>query len=712
MDVDYFDILGVKAQVGRLFEKKDYDPGIADFVVLSDGFWRRRFGADPNVIGKPLRIDDDLCTILGVLPPGFRHPGHVIETDVEVWAPAGWLGPPFQGPNRRAYFLQGALGRLKPGVTPAAAQARLDALAGELRREFPGDYPENDGWAPRLVPLQEDLVGSVRPALMVLLGAVGLVLLIGCANVANLQLARASARRREIAVRQALGASRGRLVRQLLTESLVVALAGGALGLALAAFGVDLLMRLSPASILRLPEVRIDRAVLLFTLGASLLTGIVFGIVPAVQGSAAGLGEALNEGSRGASGRRGKRIRSLLVVTEFALALVLLVGAGLLVRTLWRLQKVDVGFQPKNVTTASLWLPQPDIRENGRYNESSAQAAFYRKALERIRALPGVTEAAGATSVPFNTRGFTTRLQIEGRDPERDGTAVATGSSASTRYFSTLGVPLKAGRDFDERDADSGERVMIVSESFARKFFPGEDPLGKRLRFPGRPLQRQVVDSSATPPWMTIVGVVGDVKTESLALDGRPAFYRPLLQASNALFTFVIRGSAPPATLGPQVDAAVRGLDPELPVFAVRTMDDAMAATVEERHFAMQLLALFAAAALALSAVGIYGVIAYGVAQRTREIGIRMALGARPADVRRMLLLEGGKLAGAGVAIGLAGSVLLTRAMSALLYEVGPRDPMTLVSVPAVLAGVALAATFFPARRASRVDPTTALRSE
>ena len=313
----------------------------------------------------------------------------MIETDVEVWAPSGWLGPPFQGPNRRAYFLQGALGRLKPGVTPAAAQARLDALAGELRREFPGDYPENDGWAPRLVPLQEDLVGSVRPALMVLLGAVGLVLLIGCANVANLQLARASARRREIAVRQALGASRGRLVRQLLTESLVVALAGGALGLALAAFGVDLLMRLSPASILRLPEVRIDRAVLLFTLGASLLTGIVFGIVPALQGSAAGLGEALNEGSRGASGRRGKRIRSLLVVTEFALALVLLVGAGLLVRTLWRLQKVDVGFQPKNVTTASLWLPQPDIRENGRYNESSAQAAFYRKALERIRALPG-----------------------------------------------------------------------------------------------------------------------------------------------------------------------------------------------------------------------------------------------------------------------------------------------------------------------------------
>jgi putative ABC transport system permease protein len=712
VDVEYFDILGVKAQVGRLFERKDYDPGIADFVVLSDGFWRRRFGADPAVIGKPLRIDDDLCTILGVLPPGFRHPGRVIETDVEVWAPSGWLGPPFQGPNRKAYFLQGALARLKPGVTPAVAQARLDAVASDLRREYARDYPDNDGWAPRLIPLQDDLVGGVRPALVILLAAVGLVLLIACANVANLQLARASARRREIAVRQALGASRTRLLRQLLTESLVVAAAGGVIGLALAAFGVDLLTRLSPPSILRLQEVRIDRIVLLFTLGASILTGLLFGIVPALQGSASALGAALNESSRGASSRGGKRIRSVLVVAEFALALVLLVGAGLLVRTLVRLQQVPVGFEPANVTTASLWLPQPDIRENGRYNKNSEQAAFYRKALERIRALPGVAEAAGATRVPFNSGRFTSRLEIEGRDPERDGTAVAEGSGASSRYFATLDIPLKAGRDFDDRDTEDGARVLIVSESFARRFFPGEDPLGKRLRFPGLPQQRQVVNGGAPPPWMSIVGVVGDVKTESLALEDRPTFYRPLLQAASPIFTFVVKGDAPPATLGPQLDAAIRGLDPELPVFAVRTMDEAMAATIAERRFAMQLLALFAAAALVLSAVGIYGVIAYGVAQRTREIGIRMALGARPADVRRMLLLEGGRLAAAGVAVGLFGSILLTHAMSALLYGVGPRDPMTLASVPAVLAAVALAATFFPARRASRVDPTTALRSE
>ena len=451
---------------------------------------------------------------------------------------------------------------------------------------------------------------------------------------------------------------------------------------------------------------------LLFTLGASLLTGIVFGIAPALQGSSAGLGEALNEGSRGASGRRGKRVRSLLVVTEFALALVLLVGAGLLVRTLWRLQKVDVGFQPKNVTTASLWLPQPDIRENGRYNESSAQAAFYRKALERIRALPGVggrrrderpvQHPSVHDAAPDRGTRPRARRDRRGRRLER-----FDGLLPDPRHSPQGRARLRRARRRGRRAGHDRQR-----DPSRDRFFPGEDAIGKRLRFPGRPLQRQVVNGDKPAPWMTIVGVVGDVKTESLTLDGRPAFYRPLLQASNALFTFVIRGASPPSTLGPQIDAAVRSLDTELPVFAVRTMSEAMAATVEERRFAMQLLALFAAAALALSAVGIYGVIAYGVAQRTREIGIRMALGARPADVRRMLLLEGGKLAGAGVAIGLAGSVLLTRAMSALLYEVGPRDPMTLVSVPAVLAGVALAATFFPARRASRVDPTTALRSE
>jgi len=716
MDVNYFDILGVKqAQVGRLFEKKDYDAGIADVVVLSDGFWRRRYGADPNVVGKPLRIDDDLCTIIGVAPRGFRHPGRAIETEVEVWAPSGWLGAPFQGPNRKAYFLQGGLARLAPGVTVEAAQKRLDVLAAELRKEFPGDYPEADGWAPRVLPLQDDLVGRVRPVLVTLLAAVGFVLLIACANVANLFLAKASSRRREIAVRQALGAGRGRLIRQLLTESMVVALIGGALGLFLAAFGVDLLTRMLPSSLPRLAEVGLDPRVLGFALIASCLTGILFGLAPAFQGTSSRPGASLNDSSRGASSRGGRRIRSALVVSEFALALVLLVAAGLLVRTLWRLQRVEAGFDPKGVTTAGVWLPQPDIRETGRYFTPAQQMAFFKRAIERIGALPEIASAAGATRVPFGNGRSRARLQVEGRDPDQGGTVISEASGVSIGYFDTLRIPLKRGRAFTEHDDAQGAPVAMVSEAFVRQFFPGEDPIGKRVRpANAQPQARVSADGQLmnTIPWMTIVGVVGDVKTESLALDDRPMFYRPMLQAVSPDFTFVVRGRAPAASLATALDATVRGLDAELPIYGVRSIDDAMAATFAERRSAMQLLAIFAVAALLLSAIGVYGVIAYSVSQRTREIGIRMALGARPVDVRRMLLVEGGRLAGAGVLLGLAGALVVTRAIGSLLYGVSPRDPWTFASVPAVLAAVALAACFFPALRASRVDPTTALRSE
>ena len=716
MDVNYFDILGVKqAQVGRLFEKKDYDAGIADVVVLSDGFWRRRYGADPNVVGKPLRIDDDLCTIIGVAPRGFRHPGRAIETEVEVWAPSGWLGAPFQGPNRKAYFLQGGLARLAPGVTVEAAQKRLDVLAAELRKEFPGDYPEADGWAPRVLPLQDDLVGRVRPVLVTLLAAVGFVLLIACANVANLFLAKASSRRREIAVRQALGAGRSRLIRQLLTESMVVALIGGALGLFLAAFGVDLLTRMLPSSLPRLAEVGLDPRVLGFALIASCLTGILFGLAPAFQGTSSRPGASLNDSSRGASSRGGRRIRSALVVSEFALALVLLVAAGLLVRTLWRLQRVEAGFDPKGVTTAGVWLPQPDIRETGRYFTPAQQMAFFKRAIERIGALPEIASAAGATRVPFGNGRSRARLQVEGRDPDQGGTVISEASGVSIGYFDTLRIPLKRGRAFTEHDDAQGAPVAMVSEAFVRQFFPGEDPIGKRVRpANAQPQARVSADGQLmnTIPWMTIVGVVGDVKTESLALDDRPMFYRPMLQAVSPDFTFVVRGRAPAASLATALDATVRGLDAELPIYGVRSIDDAMAATFAERRSAMQLLAIFAVAALLLSAIGVYGVIAYSVSQRTREIGIRMALGARPVDVRRMLLVEGGRLAGAGVLLGLAGALVVTRAIGSLLYGVSPRDPWTFASVPAVLAAVALAACFFPALRASRVDPTTALRSE
>ena len=705
VDTNYFSLLGVRPQVGRFFEPADYRTGIAEIAVISDGWWRRHYAADPSVIGKTMRLDDDMYTIVGVAPPGFRHPGRSIETDVEIWSPAGWRTSPFRGePNRRAYFLQGGLARLKPGLSLAAAQQRLDVFAGELRRQFPTEYPNAEGWSPRILPLQDDLVGNVRPALLVLMAAVGFVLLIACANVANLLLARASVRRRELAIRQAMGAGRLRLVRQLLTESLVLALAGGGLGLALSSWGVQLLVRMSPTNIPGLTDTGPDPRVLLFTLVASLATGILFGTLPALQASGPGLSETLQDSARGSStGRRGRRLRSLLVVAEFALALVLLVAAGLLVRTLWQLQQVDPGFDAKGVTMASLWLPQPNIPESGRYFQNNAQVTLYKRILERVGTMPGVESVAASTRVPFGSNRGGGAFEIEGRDPDREGRAGAQFASVSTGYFHTLRIPLVRGRVFTEQDEEKAMPVAVVSDSLARKFFSKEDPVGRRIRIPGR-LQ--------PGPWMTIVGVVRDVKTEALDALDSPILYRPMLQASSLNMTLLVRGGGSPAALGASIEKEVRAADPELPIYGVRTMDEAMSSTVDQRRFAMNLLLLFAVTALLLSAIGVYGVIAFSVAQRRHEIGIRMALGARPGDVQRLLLRQGARLALAGVGLGLAGAFVLTGALSALLYGVSPRDPLTFGGIAALLTAVALAASYLPARGASRLDPIKALRSE
>ncbi len=714
VDANYFSLLGVPAQVGRVFGEADAIPGIAEVAVISDALWKRRFGADPNVLGKRIRIDNDMYSIIGIAPEAFRHPGRGTQTDVEVWAPAGWVASPFSPqPIRRAYLLQGGLGRLKPGLTVAAAQARLDALAEQLRKEYPADYPPGSGWAPRIIPLHDDLVGDVRQPLLTLLAAVGFVLLIACANVANLLLARSSVRQREIAIRRALGAGRARLVRQLLTESVLLAATGGALGLVVAVWGVDGLVSMSPASLPRLHDVTVNGAVLVFTAVLSIATGIVFGFAPAIQGSLGDLNQVMRDSTRSATVTGpAARLRALFVVAEFALALVLLVGAALIVQSFWRLQRVELGFDPQSVLTARLWLPQPNLPETGPYFTHPARVAFYRRVIERIAALPGVTSVGGVANLPLGGSRGRMSFFIDGRSIETDDTQTAQATLVTPGYFETLRIPLVAGRLFSEHDDDHAPFAVVVSDSFARRFFPHEDAVGKRIA-QGRRVQTGSGPAQApSRVFLTIIGVVRDVKTDRLELDPEPIVYRSVLQLSNLNLTLVVRASGDPAALTDAIRRDVHAVDPNEPVYGVRTLESVVAAALGERRFTMSLLVLFAATALVLSAIGIYGVMAYLVSQRTHEIGIRVALGAAPGDVLRLVLEQGVRLAACGVAAGLAGAFAVTRVIGTLLYGVSPRDPATFIALSAVLTTVALFACYVPARRATRVDPITALRYE
>jgi putative ABC transport system permease protein len=679
-----FSVLGVHPALGRAFLPEEDQPNGNRVVVLSHHLWQRRFGSDPGIVGKPIVLNGNPYTVVGVMPAGFEFP----SKETELWATLG-LDPSNQE-GRGSHFLD-VIARLKPGVTLQQAQTNMDTVAGELEKQ----YQVNTGHGVNIFPLYEEIIGSVRPALMVLLGAVGFVLLIACANVANLLLVRTVGRQKEIAIRTTLGASRRRIIQQLLTESILLGVLGGALGLLLAFWGTDLLISISPTDMPRISEISIDRRVLAFTFATSLLTGVIFGLLPAFQALRINVNESLKIEGRGTVGSSSRsRARSVLIVMEVALALVLLVGAGLLIKSFKRLQEVDPGFKADQVLTMQLSLPR------SKYPKPEQQAAFMQQALERIASAPGVDSVSAVVAPPLSGFSASRYFQIEGRPPQPAGEGFNTGfNAASPDYFRTLSIPLLEGRDFTRQDVLGTPEVVIINEAMARRYWPGEDPLGQRLRI-------------AEEPWRTVVGVVGNVRHTGLDEEPKPEMFYPLMQSPLSFMTLMVRSTADEKSLIAAVQREIRAVDADLPVFSIKTMEQLISESVSSRRLNMILLTTFAVVALTLAALGIYGVMAYSVSQRTHEIGVRMALGAQASDVLRMVIGQGMILTFTGVGIGLLAALGLTRLMSSLLYGVTATDPLTFAAVALVLSLVALLASFIPARRATRVDPMVALRYE
>ncbi|MEK6300036.1 MAG: ABC transporter permease [Acidobacteriota bacterium] len=702
---NYFSLLGAKAQLGRVFGDEDRAQGFAEGVVISDGLWRRVFGADPNILGRKIRADSDLYTIVGVMPPGFRHPGRTLRDDVELWGTAGFAANPFGPPRRAVRMLPGAIGRLKPGLTVQQAQLQLDAFVAQLTGEFPNEYPSEAGWTVRLLPAREKLVGDVRTTLLILLGAVGVVLLIACVNLANLMLSRSLARQREMAIRLALGAGRRRLILQLLTESLVLSVLGGAVALLVGSWVTGLLLQLLPATIPRLQEVGFNSSVLLFTFGVSLLTGVVFGLAPAWQASRPDVIAGLKEGSAGAGlGARSNRLRGLLVITEFALSLVLMIGAGLLIRSFWRVLEVNPGFDAQNVLVARIWLPVPNNPELDPYRPPAKRVQFVKEVLRRVSSLPGVRYAAigAGNGVPLIGPHNKDGLVIEDRPDETVLPQVQV-SSVSSAYFSVLGTPLLEGRLFSESDDIQSPPVVLIDEAMVKRFWPGENPLGKHIKFGRRDSRR---------PWLTVAGVVGNIKTDGFDLPEQPHVYSPIFQNVGYSMAVYVKADGNPKNLSQALRQQVQAADPDLPVFGEKTMEDLVAASLAERRFATQLVTVFGAVALLLAGVGIYGVMAYSVNQRTREIGIRIALGATGGDITRWVLKQGVGLTLAGIGVGLTSAFAATRLLQGLLFGVSTTDAVTYAALALLLGMVALFACYIPARKATKVDPMIALRHE
>jgi predicted permease len=704
---NYFTLLGTQPRLGRVYTQAETVPGFLDAVVLSDGFWRREFGADPNIIGKKVRLDNDPYTVVAVMPPDFRHPGRTLETDVDAWIAAGYDANPFPHPALRSIrMLPGAIARLKPGLSVGAAQAQLETYSAQLSAQYPGDYLPAVRWTPRLVSVQEDLVGKVRTELFVLFGAVACVLLIACVNLANLLLSRSAGRQREIAVRLALGAGRNRLLLQMLTESMLLSIVAGAIALLTVVSIKASLLRLAPANLPRLSEVNLNGGVLLFAVVVSISTGILFGLVPALQASNANQVSNLREGSRGSGSSRSHTLISrTLVVSEIALSLILLVGAGLLLRSFWRMLEVRPGFNPHGVVTAQIWMPVPNDPSTDPYRPPDKRAAFLREAVRRVSAIPGVEGVAigGSNSLPMGSARNGFPFVIEGRPADSERSPVAEFAGISPDYFEILGTPLMQGRVFLDSDEPKSQPVAIIDQTLANRYWPGENPLGKHI---------QLFQANPQNPWITIVGVVGDMKSDGFDAPTAPHIYLPAFQGPPYASVLFLRTHANPGTLGDQIRAAVQSIDSSLPLFGVRTMDEVISRSMAERRFALEILAIFAGVALLLAAIGIYGVMSYTFSRRIHEIGIRVALGAQRIDILRMALGEGMRLVVLGLVAGLIGAVALTRFLRSLLFSVTSTDPLVFASIAVLLAGVALFACYIPARRATRVDPLVALREE
>jgi putative ABC transport system permease protein len=682
---DFFQVLGRTPMLGRTFTAQEGQLGSQNVAILSYGVWQRRFAGSREALGQTLKMNEEVYTVVGVMPADFEFPGRT-----EIWTPMAMTSQNWQ--QRGGHYL-GGVGRLKDGATLAGARADLNTIAARAEQQFPGS---NLGWDTTMQTLQEATVGKVRPAMMTLTAAVGFVLLIACVNLANLLLSRSTARRREMGIRSSLGVGRARLIRQLLTESVLLGLLGAVFGLALAWAGTRLLVNVNPNILPRARNIALDARALGFTAAIAVLTGLLFGLAPALHMAKTDLTAALRDGGRGnAIGFRRNRLRSVLVVGEVALALVLLSGAGLLMRSFYRLQSMDPGFDPHGLLTFRTNLP------SAKYKSDEQQAAFYRRALERIRAIPGVSVAGAAQIFPLSGDDYILSFTQIGKPPLPPGNQPSAAYySATPGYFGSLRIPLKAGRDFTEHDDAGAPPVAIISESMARQFYRNENPLGQRIQ----------VSNESKPA--EIVGVAGDVRDQELESKGRPAVYEPAAQIPFGAMYFGVRTEADPAGLISSVRTVMRDLDSELPLDAVGTVDALVSTSLSQRRFAMLLMAIFAALALVLAMVGIYGVISYSVTQATQEIGIRMALGAGRVQVLRLVFGYAGLLLAAGLLVGIGAALGTGHMLSTQLFEVKSTDPVTLTAVALVLLSTGLTACMIPAWRAMRVDPLVALRNE